>query len=118
MVSRKFSQFTDAQRRAAVHEDPAAMKLPGGIFGPWRPGIDEAERRAGLRALAALTVVFAGSAIRRSQHCGGRKATTRPWRKRLARSTACPLYAEGASSRPTGRSCGLSDRSAHHERRR
>jgi hypothetical protein len=61
MVGRKFHQFTDERRRAAVVDEPAAMKLPGGVFGPWRPGIDEAERRAGLRTLAGLTLVFAGS---------------------------------------------------------
>jgi hypothetical protein len=31
------------------------------LFGPWLPGIPEAERRAALRALAALVAVFAGS---------------------------------------------------------
>jgi hypothetical protein len=61
MSVKKFQQFTDAQRRAAVVDEPAAVKRPGGKFGPWRPGVEEAERRAGLRALAALTLVFASA---------------------------------------------------------
>jgi hypothetical protein len=34
------------------------MSIP---FGPWVVGVDELERRAGLRALAALVAVYCGS---------------------------------------------------------
>ncbi len=39
----------------------ATERKRAGLFGPWVPGVPEAERRAALRALAALVAVFAGS---------------------------------------------------------
>lgn len=44
----------EIHRSAAPHKDAS-------LFGPWRVGIPETERVAGLRALAALVAVFAGS---------------------------------------------------------
>jgi hypothetical protein len=43
-------------------EHPSATHfVPAGRFGPWVPGICEGERRAALRALAALVSVYCGS---------------------------------------------------------
>jgi hypothetical protein len=75
MTGRPFSEFTDEHRRQQVAEDPLQrpLALPPGVFGPWRPGIPENERWAGLRALAALSAVFAGmdhpvvAALRRAE---------------------------------------------------
>jgi hypothetical protein len=63
MTARTFGQFTDEWRRNQVVEDPLqrTVVMPSGLFGPWIPGIPEPDRRAGLRALAALSAVFAGS---------------------------------------------------------
>lgn len=74
-MARPLSDFTDEYRRQQVAEDPLAtpVALPAGVFGPWRPGIAENERWAGLRALAALSAVFAGpghpvvAALRRTE---------------------------------------------------
>lgn len=62
MTARPFSDFTEEHRRQQVAEDPltTSVALPAGVFGPWRPGIPETERWAGLRGLAALSAVFAG----------------------------------------------------------
>jgi hypothetical protein len=38
-----------------------ASRSRAGLFGPWMPTVDPVERVAGLRALAALVAVFAGS---------------------------------------------------------
>jgi hypothetical protein len=66
MTGRTFSKFNDEQRRRRVVEDPLRKPviMPGGLFEPWSPGVSEWDRRAGLRALAALTAVFAGPSHR------------------------------------------------------
>jgi hypothetical protein len=67
MTPRTFGQFNDEWRRQQMVEDPLPLPLPKSVimpsrlFGPWTPDTPEPDRRAGLRALAALTAVFAGS---------------------------------------------------------
>jgi hypothetical protein len=59
---RTFGDFTDEFRRPqAIDPAPGPTLMPSGLFGPWLPEIPEPDRRAGLRALAALAAVFVGS---------------------------------------------------------
>jgi hypothetical protein len=59
---RTFADFADEFRRSqAIEPQPGPAVMPSGLFGPWVPGIPEPDRRAGLRALAALASVFCGS---------------------------------------------------------
>jgi hypothetical protein len=62
MKARTFGQFNDEMRRQQIVQEPESpVVMPSGLFGPWRPNVPEAERRAGLRALAALVAVYCGS---------------------------------------------------------
>lgn len=61
-AQRTFADFADDFRRSLAIEPPAGPTImPSGLFGPWLPEISEPDRRAGLRALAALCRVFIGS---------------------------------------------------------
>ncbi len=60
---RTFGDFADQVRRRQMAEDPLSgpVIMPSGLFGPWRIGVTEPDRTAGLRALAALVAVYCGS---------------------------------------------------------
>jgi hypothetical protein len=61
-TQRSFGNFADEWRRSqAIEPPPGPTIMPSGLFGPWVPGVPESDRRAGLRALAALAAVFVGS---------------------------------------------------------
>jgi hypothetical protein len=59
---RSFADFADEWRRKqAIEPPPSPTLMPSALWGPWIVNIPEADRRAGLRALAALCCVFVGS---------------------------------------------------------